>query len=414
MVTMTRLETGTGSREIFYCAQPSCSALCYSKAELERHALTAHAKAGRVEDIEDDFSFDSDNEEEEQKPKQTGESTGTIKTEAVKNEAEEHKPKVKKEGEKKTKKDSLKKGEPTERKFESKLKRQNKNRNKNGPPVIQLFSCQTCNESFKTQLRLETHQFKVHSIGGEVCNICFKTCPNSVRLKDHHAVNHSNEEKAPCHLCGKVFINKHRLTSHLKSGIHTDRTITCSRCPKLFPNKMALLSHERVHDEAMFLCSDCPVSFRWKKRLEKHQYLVHGKPLPFKSYTCDECSKVFFFSSDLQNHQKLHQKDPASTCNKCHKTFSSPWTMRNHVDSVHNMVKSHSCGQCDFKASQKEKLQKHARSVHEKRLETCNICKIQVKHVYHHVKVHKNDFDNPWEVHKALKTETELTQLPIA
>ena len=88
--------------------------------------------------------------------------------------------------------------------------------------------------------------------------------------------------------------------------------------------------------------------------------------------------------------------------------------MRNHVDYVHNRVKNYSCGQCDFKASQKEKLQKHVRSVHEKQMETCNICKIQVKHVYHHVKVHKNDFDNAWEVHRALKTETDLTQLPIA
>ncbi len=74
MVTVTRLESRAGSsyREIFYCARPSCSALCYSKAELERHALTAHTKAGPAEKIEDEFSFDSDNEEE-QDSKQTGE-----------------------------------------------------------------------------------------------------------------------------------------------------------------------------------------------------------------------------------------------------------------------------------------------------------------------------------------------------
>ena len=64
--TMSRLEPGASSKEIFYCARPSCSALCYSKAELERHTLTSHAKAGGIEDIEDDFSFDSDEEEQQQ------------------------------------------------------------------------------------------------------------------------------------------------------------------------------------------------------------------------------------------------------------------------------------------------------------------------------------------------------------
>ena len=413
MVTLTRLETG--SREIFYCAQLSCSALCFSKAELERHAHTAHTKAGRVEDIEDDFNFDSDNEEEqEQKSQQTEKSTGIVKTEVAKNEAE----KVKKEGENKAKTNSQEKDEPSEIKFETKSKRPYKKKGKkmceDGPPVLQLYSCQTCNNSFNTQARLETHQFKVHSIGGEVCNICFKTCPNSVSLKAHNALNHSNEEKAPCHLCGKVFINKYRLSAHLKSGIHTEATIKCSSCPKLFPNKMTLLSHERVHDETKFLCSDCPISFKRIKRLEKHQYLVHEKPLPFKSYSCDECGKEFFFSSDLHNHRRFHKKDPASTCDVCHKTFSRPLTMRKHIDYVHNKVKNHSCGQCDYKAGQKEKLQKHIRFVHEKRMETCNICKGQFKHVYHHVKIHSNDFDNAWEVHKALKTETELTKPPIA
>ena len=59
---MTRLEAGAGSPEIFYCARASCSALCYSQAELERHALSVHTGAERLEEIETEFSFDSDEE----------------------------------------------------------------------------------------------------------------------------------------------------------------------------------------------------------------------------------------------------------------------------------------------------------------------------------------------------------------
>ena len=408
---MTSLEPGLGSREIFYCARPSCSALFYSKTELERHTLTAHTETGKVEEIEDEFSFDSDNEEEDKMCEQTEDSTLSLKTEVVRKEVP-----VKQEGGKtqtQTDSDSSKESILDEKKLKPKIRKPYKKKeSKDEPPAMQIFTCKTCNESYKTQIRLDTHNFKAHSIGGEVCNICFKTCPNTVSLKAHHALNHSgSEEKAPCHMCGKVFINKHRLNAHLNSGIHTDATIKCSRCPKLFPNKINLISHERVHDEAKFLCSDCPVSFRWKKRLEKHQHLDHGKPITFKTYTCDECGRVFFYSSDLSNHKKFHKKDPSSTCNVCDKTFHKPETMRRHVDYVHNKVKNHNCDQCEYKASQKEKLQKHVKKVHLKLMETCNICKLEVKHVYHHVKIHNKDFENPWQVHKTLKTETDLTNL---
>ena len=416
MVTVTRPESGAGSRsrEIFYCARPSCSALCYSKAELERHALTAHTKAGQAEKIEDEFSFDSDNEEEEQDSKQTGRSMKEVDKTSYNDDTHREAP-IKEEGDKKIQTVPPIKAKKIERKLETRKRKPHKKGVKNEKtPIVQIYSCQTCNESYKTQARLDTHKFKAHSLGGEACSICFKTCSNTVSLKAHQTLYHSSEEKASCHLCGKVFLNKHRLTAHLNTGIHNDATIKCSRCPKLFPNKINLVSHERVHDEAKFLCSDCPVSFRWKKRLEKHQHLDHGKPLPFKTYACDECGKVFYFRTELSNHKKFHQKDPASTCDLCHKTFSKPETKRRHVDYVHKKVKNHSCDQCDYRFSQKEKLQKHIRIVHERQMETCNICKIQVKHVYHHVKAHHSkDFDDAWEVHKALKTENELTQFPL-
>jgi len=458
-LTMPRLEAGAGSPEIFYCARASCSALCYSQAELERHALSVHTGAERLEEIETEFSFDSDEEmleesmgdtdlalisltenakkeengvkKEEPSESKVRKTNKKIRTptprrkaengvkmldnhEHVKNEdASENKMMLEQSNRDialapitltenvKKEENGIKKEEPSE----TKVRKTKKKISKNEHPVNQVFVCPVCNESFKAKGRLDTHQFKAHNVGGIVCDTCAKTCSNALTLKNHQRVYHSGAEKTPCHLCGKLFPNKHGVSAHLNSGIHTDATIKCSRCPKLFPSKYYLKSHERVHDVARFLCSDCPTSFRWKKRLEKHQHLSHGKPLPFKTYACDECGKVFYFSSEFLNHKKFHQGHPASTCEICHKTFHKPETMRTHVKYVHNKVKNYSCDRCDYKAGQKEKFEKHVKKVHEKEMETCNICKEQVKHSYHHVKSHHKDIENAWEVHKELKSE---------
>ena len=138
MVTLTRPESGEGSssREIFYCARPSCSALCYSKAELERHALTAHTEIGQAEKIEDEFSFDSDNEEEEQDSKQTGRSMKEA-DKAFYNDVYHRVAPIKEEGEKKIPTVPPKNAKKIERKLETRKRKPYKKGVKDETSILQ-------------------------------------------------------------------------------------------------------------------------------------------------------------------------------------------------------------------------------------------------------------------------------------
>ena len=81
----------------------------------------------------------------------------------------------------------------------------------------ELYSCSTCNKSFKSKRHLKQH----------------------IRY-------HKLKRTIPCTICGAHFKNSLGLSSHMV--VHTDQTpYRCSSCDKSFKRKAALKRHTKIH-----------------------------------------------------------------------------------------------------------------------------------------------------------------------
>ena len=90
----------------------------------------------------------------------------------------------------------------------------------------------------------------------------------------------------------------------------------------------------RVDD--ILKCPDSDKTFNEKGHLKRHHDAKHKKIQTNKSRECPECGQTFYDSSN----------------------------MKKHYESKHLQIK-HSCDQCDYQATHKNRLQAHIKRVHE-------------------------------------------------
>ena len=64
MATLTKIGYGQNvSRDLFYCRVATCSEICSSQDDLERHTNYRHNSESKKRKIEDEFNFDDDEDE---------------------------------------------------------------------------------------------------------------------------------------------------------------------------------------------------------------------------------------------------------------------------------------------------------------------------------------------------------------
>ena len=93
---------------------------------------------------------------------------------------------------------------------------------------------------------------------------------------------------------------------------------------KLFSNKSSLTKHiKNVHEKIKFKCEICGKELSQKDKLQRHKKTVHWSSSEFE---CTVCEKKFSRKENLQAHKKVCCK-----CRHCHKQFSSPSELLNHI-----------------------------------------------------------------------------------
>lgn len=169
-----------------------------------------------------------------------------------------------------------------------------------------------------------------------------------------------------CHVCDQCFKTEESLRSHeeLHSG---KKNRKCKYCDKTFTRDNDYVNHLRKHNIDLkslcvnsFKCDICKKLFAYRHVLRRHQLMHENR----KDYKCKICNKKFIRSDYLKTHERLrHSKNPYFSCKICHKEFSYKHTKILH-ERMHTNEKPFKCRICNAAFSRKDYFKKH-KTTHE-------------------------------------------------
>ena len=159
-----------------------------------------------------------------------------------------------------------------------------------------------------------------------------------------HLAKHSSDKPYLCTGCGTFFKTKSGMDRHMRSicfktGESTSEKrnpskleYPCSECEKCFWKKSDLESHFRKHSgEQPFLCVYCGARYKRNATLKEHVAMHHENGPPRSSLkpklswkkrnapkvSCNECGKLFHYTSELTTHMRKHTGQCPYQCPKC-------------------------------------------------------------------------------------------------
>lgn len=189
--------------------------------------------------------------------------------------------------------------------------RPRKRRNKDGKLDSQMVTCNNCNESFTSKVRLKFHmQFHEETSlltpeGKYKCFICEEFFECESTLFDHVHFQHHKHHRWMCPVqeCGKTFYLRATLTKH--SRTHTDtRRYVCVSCGKRFLDKQTLDEHGVTHLQIKpYQCHICFKKLTRRSRLRMHLRAHEEALAPRLVYVCAVCSRAFRDATEAQIHR---------------------------------------------------------------------------------------------------------------
>ncbi|KAF9790030.1 hypothetical protein SFRURICE_002395 [Spodoptera frugiperda] len=105
---------------------------------------------------------------------------------------------------------------------------------------------------------------------------------------------------------------------------------SCVECTALFLYKEELEQHLLLHNrEYRYLCGICGTGLKRKEHLDRHT-LEHQEVRP---HICPDCGKGFKRKEHMTIHLSIHGGDKSESCPVCHKTFYRKDHLRKHLQT---------------------------------------------------------------------------------
>nr|CAI5862042.1 unnamed protein product [Callosobruchus analis] len=248
------------------------------------------------------------------------------------------------------------------------------------------YECQQCHKTFKDEATLNLHVFshqkdKVRPFSCTECKKEFCTVANIF----------GSEDEVVCPECLKVFKSRRNLYWHTQQ-VHNRRNparIACKVCEMTFETRILLKDHlkaSHMDDEGGYKCDLCGKSFSGLIKLRSHIDRFHQK---IKKYICHECDRGFYWSKDLEEHNKVEHGGFRYICEYCKKEFKNKYSFKAHVEQ-HEAPKEFVCKICNKELSSRCSLHTH-RLVHKDELDICNVCGKAVKCMKSHLLTHSGE-----------------------
>jgi KRAB domain-containing zinc finger protein len=219
------------------------------------------------------------------------------------------------------------------------------------------YGCEFCDKTYRSIHKLKAHKSTHNIIAMFECNICHKKLKTEGTLSYHKRTVHrdDNEKKFKCEFCGKAFWSRSDMKIHLR--MHTnDRPFLCHICSKTFKCSGHLINHNKsIHEDRHWLCHVCGIRFKTKRKYLEHGYTTghvkEAKPLDVRTWTCEECGKIFARKNDLKIHLRIHSGVKPYQCADCDKAFRCYNHLKQHK-VTHTGEKPYECKYCFKRFSQ--------------------------------------------------------------
>ncbi|XP_062033535.1 zinc finger and SCAN domain-containing protein 4-like [Lepus europaeus] len=149
--------------------------------------------------------------------------------------------------------------------------------------------------------------------------------PMEVRTGPLPSPDASSPEPAPTNQSseGNSTSGGHQERSH-----NASKSYECEECSKVFRYSSHLIAHQRRHkNERPFVCAECHKGFFQTSDLRVHQ-VIHQREKPF---VCSTCEKPFSHRTNLKAHERIHTGEKPYTCSLCHQSYRQSSTYHRHL-----------------------------------------------------------------------------------
>ena len=149
-------------------------------------------------------------------------------------------------------------------------------------------------------------------------------------------------------------------------------TIFCDKCDYSCRRKDQIRLHKATkHEGYRFKCTKCEKEFKCKSHRNVHIKAEHEGV----RFHCDQCDYAAKTKQTLQKHKLIHNMEREKIpCTKCPKTYIDKEHLNRHVKTHHDKI-GLKCDKCPYVVSTEKKLKVHSR-IHERPIKPQKIKKL--------------------------------------